>query len=309
MDLTVETGLKVAEGLGIALTHPERPALASGGPAKAQLAAYYHAVGERMLPHLANRPLSLLRQPHDGHPFLQKHAAGGLPDSIGRIAIAEKEGDTEDYIYVSDLGGILSVVQLNGLEFHIWGSHVETLEQPDRIVFDIDPDEGLDFRDVRAAALHIRQVLGEWGLASFPMATGGKGIHVIAPLRPVTEWPLISLFCRTFAQRLERSEPLRYTTNIRKAERKGRVFVDYLRNTRGATAIAPFSTRARQGLSCAVPLAWDEVDALKSASSFDIGAAAARAADADPWSGYFALTQSVTRGMVEAVAGPLKGKD
>ncbi|MBK8085601.1 MAG: hypothetical protein IPK28_18195 [Devosia sp.] len=152
-------------------------------------------------------------------------------------------------------------------------------------------------------------MLGEWGLASFPMATGGKGIHVIAPLRPVTEWPLISLFCRTFAQRLERSEPLRYTTNIRKAERKGRVFVDYLRNTRGATAIAPFSTRARQGLSCAVPLAWDEVDALKSASSFDIGAAAARAADADPWSGYFALTQSVTRGMVEAVAGPLKGKD
>ncbi len=306
MKLTDDMGIAVAERLGVRLTSPDREALPDGGVTKGQLVAYYDAVAERMLPHIKKRPLSLVRVPRGSKPFFQKHDTGGFPEVMKRVAIVLKESDKEDHFYVDDFAGIVAGVQMSTLEFHIWGSHIDTLEKPDRIIFDIDPDEGLDFKVTRQAALHIRDVLGEWGLKSFPMVTGGKGIHVIAPLQPVTEWPLVKLFCRTFAQRLEDNEPDSFTANIRKVERKGRMFVDYLRNERGATAIAPFSTRARPGAPCAVPVGWDEIETIKAANLFEIEAAAAKAQEPDPWVGYFELTQSITKGMVEAVAGPLK---
>lgn len=306
MKLTDDMGIAVAARLGVRLTSPDREALPDGGVTKGQLVAYYDAVAERMLPHIEKRALSLVRVPRGSKPFFQKHDTGGFPDTMKRVAIELKESDKEDHFYVVDLAGILAGVQMSTLEFHIWGSHIDTLEQPDRIIFDIDPDEGLDFKVTREAARHIREVLGEWGLESFPMVTGGKGIHVIAPLQPVTEWPLVKLFCRTFAQKLEDNEPDSFTANIRKVERKGRMFVDYLRNERGATAIAPFSTRARPGAPCAVPVSWDELETLKAANLFKIDAAAAKVQEPDPWVGYFDLTQSITKGMVEAVAGPLK---
>lgn len=306
MKLTDEMGIAVAERLGVRLTSPNREALPDGGVTKGQLVAYYDAVAARMLPHIEHRALSLVRVPHGSKPFFQKHDTGGFPDAVKRVAIVLKESDKQDHFYVDDLGGVVACVQMSTLELHIWGSRIETLEQPDRIIFDIDPDEGLDFKIVRDAAMRIRDVLGEWGLESFPMVTGGKGIHVIAPLKPVTEWPLVKLFCRTFAQKLEDNEPERFTANIRKVERKGRMFVDYLRNERGATAIAPFSTRARAGAPCAVPVGWDELGTIKAANQFGIDATAAKAQEPDPWVGYFDLTQSITKGMVEAVAGPLK---
>ena len=306
MIFTDATGIAIAERLGVRVTHPDRPATPDSAITKAQLIAYYEAVADRMLPHLARRPLSLVRIPHGSRPFFQKHDTGGFPDAMKRVAIALKESDRQDHFYIDDLAGIAAAVQMSTLEFHIWGSHIETLERPDRIVFDIDPDDGLDFGIVRRAALEIRDTLGSWGLESFAMVTGGKGIHVIAPLRPVNDWPLVKLFCRTFAQRLEDNAPERFTANIRKAERQGRMFVDYLRNERGSTAIAPFSTRARPGLPCAVPVGWDELATLTGANVFSPQAAAARAAADDPWPHYFDLTQSITAGMVEAVAGPLK---
>lgn len=306
MKLIDDMGIAVAERLGVRLTSATREALPDGGVTKGQLVAYYNAVAERMLPHIEKRPLSLVRVPHGSKPFFQKHDTGGFPDAMKRVAIELKESDKEDHFYVDDLAGIVAGVQMSTLEFHIWGSHIKTLEKPDRIIFDIDPDEGLDFKIVRQAAIHIRDVLGEWGLKSFPMVTGGKGIHVIAPLKPVTEWPLVKLFCRTFAQKLEDNEPERFTANIRKVERKGRMFVDYLRNERGSTAIAPFSTRARPGAPCAVPVGWDEIETITAANLFEIDSAAARAQQPDPWVGYFDLTQSITKGMVESVAGPLK---
>jgi bifunctional non-homologous end joining protein LigD len=306
MKLTDDMGIAVAERLGVRLTSPDREALPDGGVTKGQLVAYYDAVAERMLPHIEKRALSLVRVPRGSKPFFQKHDTGGFPDTMKRTAIELKESDKQDHFYVVDLAGILAGVQMSTLEFHIWGSHIDTLEQPDRIIFDIDPDEGLDFKVTREAAHHIRDVLREWGLESFPMVTGGKGIHVIAPLQPVTEWPLVKLFCRTFAQKLEDNEPESFTANIRKVERKGRMFVDYLRNERGATAIAPFSTRARPGAPCAVPVGWGELGTLDAANLFKIEAAAAKAQEPDPWVGYFDLTQSISRDMVEAVAGPLK---
>lgn len=284
-------GIAAARGAGVTLTHPERRAYQETGPSKAQLVAYYAAVAPRMLAHLARRPLSLVRVPHGGHPFFQKHDAEGLGAALKRVEIAEKDGDKETYLYAEDLGGIASAVQMNTLEFHIWGSHVDTLEQPDRIIFDIDPDEGLGFDKVRDAALDIRERLAALGLESFAMVTGGKGIHVIAPLAPVAEWPAVKAFCSDFAHALAEDAPDRFTANLRKAERHGRMFVDYLRNQRGSTAVAPFSTRARPGVTCAVPVGWDEVPELAAANGFDIEAAAARAAEADPWPTYFDLTQ------------------
>ena len=307
MQLTDDMGIEIAERRGVRLTSPDRPVLPDETVTKAQLIAYYDAVAERMLPHIERRALSLVRVPHGSKPFFQKHDSGGFPDEMNHVNIELKESENEDHFYVTDIEGVMAGVQMSTLEFHIWGSHIgKTLEQPDRIIFDIDPDEGLDFARVKEAATHIRGVLGEWGLESYPMVTGGKGVHVIAPLKPVAEWPLVKLFCRTFAQRLEDNEPERFTANIRKVERKGRMFVDYLRNERGATAVAPFSTRAKPGVSCAVPLGWDELEAVKAANQFGIEAAAERAKEQDPWPDYFSLTQSITKGMVEAVAGPLK---
>ena len=167
----------------------------------------------------------------------------------------------------------------------------------------IDPDEGLGFEHVRAAATDIRAELDAWGLESYPLVSGGKGIHVIAPLRPSTEWPEVKSFCKTFAQRLADKFPDRFTANSRKASRKGKLFIDYLRNERGATAIAPWSTRSRQGAPVAVPVGWDELETIKAANQFSLADAIARAGQADPWKGYFTTDQSITKAMVSAVAG------
>lgn len=301
--LTDAAGIAAAERLGVALTHPEREEYP--GISKAHLIAYYEAVAERMLPHIVKRPLSLVRSPRGGfeHTFFQKHDSGGFPAQFKRIPIVEPNGTGEDSLYVDGFGGVVAGVQMNTLEFHIWGSHIADIEKPDRIIFDIDPDEGLDFEAVRDAALHIRETLGKWALDSFAMVTGGKGIHVIAPLQPLLEWPEVKLFCKTFADKLATNEPERFTSNIRKAARKGRMFVDYLRNERGSTAVAPFSTRARAGAPCAVPVGWEELKTLKSANAFSLAEAAARANAADPWKDYFALTQTITKAMLSAVAG------
>jgi bifunctional non-homologous end joining protein LigD len=303
MQLTDDMGIAIAERLKVRLTSPTRPVLPGETVTKAQIVAYYEAVAERMLPHIENRALSLVRVPHGSKPFFQKHDTGGFPDAVKRVAIELKESDREDHFYVTDLAGILGGVQMSTLEFHIWGSRIKTLEKPDRIVFDIDPDEDLDFAAVRRGAIDIRDRLDAIGLKSFAMATGGKGIHVIAPLKPRIEWPEVKQFCHDFADRLATDEPDRFTANIRKAKREGRMFVDYLRNERGSTAIAPWSTRGRKGVPCAMPVGWDEVETLKAANLFGLEAAADRAGGPDPWPDYFKLSQSITKAMIKAVAG------
>lgn len=299
MQLTDDIGIAVAERLSVRLTSPSRTVLPGETVTKGQIVAYYDAVAERMLPHIERRALSLVRVPHGSKPFFQKHDSGGFPDVMQHVDIKLKESDDESHFYVTDLAGIVGGVQMSSLEFHIWGSRIDTLEQPDRIVFDIDPDEGLDFGNVRDAARDIRAVLKDWGLESVPMVTGGKGIHVIAPLTPRAEWPEVKAFCRFIADDLADTEPEQFTANIRKEKRKGRMFVDYLRNERGSTAIAPFSTRARPGIPCAVPVAWDELDALPHANVFTLETAAAKAKEPDPWPDYFKLKQSITKAMLK----------
>jgi bifunctional non-homologous end joining protein LigD len=302
--LTDEMGLAASERLKVKLTHPEKIVYEEGSVTKAQLVAYYDAVSERMLRHAAKRPLSLVRLPTGSKkPFFQKHDSGGFPAAFKKVQITETTGPTDIYLYIDGADGLAASVQMNALELHIWGSHIDNLEKPDRIIFDIDPEEGLDFAHVREAARDIRDKLGAWGLETFAMVTGGKGVHVIAPLRPRLEWPEVKLFCRTVAERLATEEPDRFTANIRKATRKGRMFIDYLRNERGSTAIAPFSTRAKQGAYCAVPVSWDDLETIPAANAFSIAEAAAAAQAPDPWKGYFELTQTITKAMLSAVAG------
>ena len=300
-----DAGIAAAEKAGVKLTSPDRVVYPGQGVTKADLVAYYAAVAERMLPFIESRPLSLLRCPQGRakYCFFQKHDTGGFPDAMKSLDIAEKDGEEQSYFYVTDLAGLIAGTQMNVLEWHLWGARIADVEKPERIIFDIDPDEGLGFEHVRAAAIDIRAELDTWGLESYPLVSGGKGIHVIAPLRPLTEWPEVKSFCKAFAQRLADKFPDRFTANSRKASRKGKLFIDYLRNERGATAIAPWSTRSRQGAPVAVPVGWDELETIKSANQFSLAAAIERAGKRDPWEGYFATDQSITKAMVSSVAG------
>jgi len=301
-------GEAVAEKLGVRLTSPERVAYPGQGVTKGELVAYYDAVSEAMLPYIVDRPLSLVRCPQgrSKYCFFQKHDTGGFPPAMKTVEITEKDGSKESYFYVSDLSGIVAAVQMNTLEFHLWGSRRDKIELPERVIFDIDPDEGLNFTHVREAAADIREGLRSWGLESFALLTGGKGVHVVAPIARRADWALVKLFCKTFAQRMAEAEPERFTTALSKAKRKGKMFIDYLRNERGSTAIAPYSTRSREGAPVATPVTWEELGAIERANAFSLPQAAERAKGPDPWKEYFSVEQSITKGMVNAVAGPLK---
>ena len=301
--LDFDKGVAAAERLDVHLTSPERVAYPDADVTKGELVAYYEAVADAMLPYLKDRPLSLVRCPQgsDKACFFQKHDSGGFPEQIRKIAIEEKDGGTEDYLYVADLAGIIAAVQMNTLEFHVWGSRRDRIEVPERIIFDIDPDAGLDFDEVRQAAFDMRDTLGELGLTTFPMVTGGKGVHVIAPLKRQAEWPEVKAFCKGFAQQLAENEPDRFVANMSKAKRKGRMFVDYLRNERGSTAICPYSTRSRAGAPVATPITWDELQTVAGANVFSLAEAAARAGGPDPWKGYAKAGKPITETMLKAV--------
>ena len=260
---------------GISVSHPKRVVYPKAGITKRQVAEYYEAVAERMLQTCEDRPLSLVRLPTglEGERFFQKHAGSGFPDALKTVEIEEKEGGREPYMYVTDAAGLVAAAQMGTLEFHIWGSKRDRLERPDRMVFDLDPDEGLGFRDVKTAALDLRDRLDDLGLPSWPMVTGGKGVHLVVPLRRVAEWETVKLYSRIFATLVAQEEPTRYLAEASKAKREGRIFIDWLRNQRGATAIAPFSLRAREGAPVAVPVSWEELEALKSAQAFPLDAA------------------------------------
>jgi bifunctional non-homologous end joining protein LigD len=294
------------ERAGVRLTHPGRVLFPGQGLSKADLADHYAAVADRMLPHVEKRPLSLVRCPSGSGKacFFQKHDTGGFPAAMRRVPIAEASGAKATYFHVADLAGLIAGVQMGVLEFHIWGSRIDAVEKPDRLVFDLDPDVGLDFAHVRSAAFDVRDRLAALGLKSFALLTGGKGIHVVAPLVRRAAWPEVKTFAKNFAALLETQAGDRYVANMAKAKRKGLIFVDYLRNERGSTAIAPYSTRARDGAPVATPVGWDELDAIEAANAFTVKTLPTRLRQVgDPWPGYFDARQSITRTMAKSV-GP-----
>jgi bifunctional non-homologous end joining protein LigD len=263
----------------VRLTHPTKILDNETQLTKQQLADYYWAVAERMLPHIADRPLSLVRCPEGSEKpcFFQKHVNAMLPPGIGSVEVADKKGVVEPYITLNTREALAGLAQLGVLEIHPWGSKNQTLEQPDRIVIDLDPDESLPWSALTAAALDVRKRLKSLGLESWVKTTGGKGLHVIIPIAPEAEWPEIKDWAHQFVLGMERENPRLYLTKMTKAARTGKIYLDYLRNERGATAVAPYSPRARKGVGVAMPLAWSEL------KSFD--RPVFRVANFDEWSG------------------------
>lgn len=256
----------------VGISSRERVIFPDSGQTKGALADYYAEVAPLMLPFAAGRPVSLVRCPQgrDKKCFFQKHDSGAFGDAVHHVAITEKDGGTEDYLFVEDMRGILQCVQMGTIEFHAWGARSAEVESPDRMIFDLDPDEGLDFGDVKLAARDIRARLSDLGLVSFAMLSGGKGVHVVVPLTPGHSWTVHKDFARRFAEALGMAEPTRFTANMSKAKRKGRIFIDWLRNQRGSTAVVPYSARARSGAPVAVPIGWNELKDMPTAHPFTI---------------------------------------
>ena len=256
----------------VKISSRDRVVFPDSGQTKGELADYYEAVAGIMLPFAGHRPISLVRCPQGRARkcFFQKHDSGSFGDSVQHVAIKEKDGGHEDYLFVEDARGLLQCVQMGTIEFHGWASRSEAVEKPDRMIFDLDPDEGLDFDDVKTAATDIRDRLADIGLISFAMLSGGKGVHVVVPLTPGHSWEAHKDFSRRFAEALSLAEPDRFTATMSKAKRKGKIFIDWLRNQRGATAVVPYSARARSGAPVAVPIAWNELKKMDDAHPFSI---------------------------------------
>jgi bifunctional non-homologous end joining protein LigD len=257
----------------IKISNRARVIFPESGQTKGELADYYARIAPLMLSFAANRPISLVRCPQGRAKkcFFQKHDSGAFGDHVRHVAIREKNGGSEDYLYVDDTDGLIACVQMGTIEFHGWASRADAVEKPDRMIFDLDPDEGMDFAQVSQAAKDIRDHLREIGLISFAMLSGGKGVHVVVPLSPTHDWDAHKDFAARFAQALSAAEPDRFVATMSKAKRKDRIFIDWLRNQRGSTAILPYSARARAGAPVAIPVDWNELNDLQDAHPFDIG--------------------------------------
>jgi bifunctional non-homologous end joining protein LigD len=264
--------LKGRGSASVKITNPDRVIYPESGITKGQLADYYALLADPILATLADRPVSLVRCPQGRAKacFFQKHDGGNFGDAVKHVPIREKDGHDEPYLYLDDSKGILTCVQMGAIEFHGWGSKVADVEMPDRLVFDLDPDEGLGFEEVKKAAFQLRDVLGETGLATWPMLSGGKGVHVVAPLDASRDWVAVKDFANRFSRAIAQAHPERFTANMKKTERKGRIFLDWLRNQRGATAVLPYTVRARPNAPVAAPVGWGELDDIQQANRFTI---------------------------------------
>jgi bifunctional non-homologous end joining protein LigD len=287
---------------GVALTHPARVFWPGPGLTKLDLARYYDLVAERMLPYVIDRPVAMVRCPGgvaDGEKapqgrgrsdgcFFHKHAAEDFPAPVGRVTITESAGPAP-YLTITEPGSLIALAQMGVLEIHVWGSTWPDIERPDVAVFDLDPGPGVDWPALADGARLVRKVLQNVRLESFVKTTGGKGLHVVTPLTPHEGWKEVGQFCRRVAEIMVGLSPDRFTANMSKAERDGKIYVDYVRNNRGSTSIAPFSTRAKERATVAVPLRWAELRGSIRPDTFTIetlGNRLRRLKD-DPWEGYF----------------------
>ncbi len=280
--LRSRTGSEVA---GVALTHADR-VLWGEGITKLDLARFDEGIADWILPHVAGRPLALVRCPNGAEKgcFFQKHSWAGLGEHIRRETVRDEDGE-EEVLYVESLKGIVSLVQASVLEIHPWGSTIRDVDRPDRITIDLDPGPEVRWPDVIAAAEDVRERLRSVGLDSFVKTTGGKGLHVVVPLTPKASWTEVKTFAQAVALAMEADSPTRYIAKASKQARRGLIYVDYLRNGRGATAIAAYSTRARPGAPVSVPLKWSELSPNLAPNHFTIANLGAHLSGlrCDPW--------------------------
>lgn len=268
---------------GVIITHPDK-LLYREGIRKLDLAEYYQAIAPRMLPHIAGRPIMLLRCPQgrQGKCFHQKHLTEGMPPHVRGVPIREKSGK-QDYLVIDDEAGLVELANLGVLEFHTWGTCEDRIEDPDLMVFDLDPDPAVSRAALVQAVRLVHDRLESLGLKSFLKATGGKGFHVVVPLKAGHSWDLIKSFSNALADEIAEADPKHFIATMSLAKRKGKVFIDYLRNGRGATFIAPYSTRAKPNAPVAIPLAWEELDAKTDPAGWTIANVDAILKRADPW--------------------------
>jgi bifunctional non-homologous end joining protein LigD len=255
-----------AKDFPIPLTHPDKEVDSETKLTKRELADYFWAVRDHMLPYISHRPLSIVRCPQGSTQpcFFQKHVTDNLPDGIEGVKIrGRRSGVVENYITISSALGLAGLAQMGVLEIHPWGSTNDDIEKPNMLIFDLDPDEAIPWKRLAESAREVRDRLRQCKLDSFLKTTGGKGLHIVAPIKPEHDWPVVKEFAHQFAVQMESENRQLYLTKMTKAARKGKIFVDYLRNDRGATSIAPYSPRARRGAPVALPLAWDELDETK----------------------------------------------
>lgn len=259
-----------------------------------------------MLPFLKNHPVSLVRCPDgaDGECFFQKHVNASSPKALGTVPVTQSDGRLADYILLNAPKAVVAAAQAGVLELHLWGSRASKLEHPDRLVIDLDPDESLGFDEVRAAAFEVRAILQSAGLAAFALLTGGKGIHVIVPLNRRRTWADIKSAARGLARQMAEAKPDIYVSEMSKKKRTGKIFIDWLRNERGATAIYPYSLRARPGAPIATPVSWRELPGIKSANAYTLNNIRQRMAHlkVDPWEGYAETRQAISSSVLEVLS-------
>lgn len=272
---------------GIKITNPDKLMFDEPEITKADIVRYYEMVAERMLPYVNYRVLSIVRCPKgiSQSCFYKKHP-GPNSKGIVTILVPTSSGETEDYFYIENKVGLIAEAQMGTIEFHTWGSRVDELEKPDIMVFDLDPDEGMDLTQVRQGVLDIRSILAELSLKAYLKTSGGKGYHVVVPFKPSVSWDVFYAFARCIAEVMEKKWPDRYTSNMRKAKRTGKIFIDWIRNGRGATSIAPYSLRSRKGAKVSMPIAWEELDTV-APDSIDMAKALSRLGAPDPWEDFF----------------------
>jgi bifunctional non-homologous end joining protein LigD len=280
---------------GVRLTHPDRILYPGTTLTKLDVARYCAAVKDWALPHLTHRLLTLVRSPAVGQKtFYQKHIGDEAPAALKRFEL--KDGtEPEIYPYIEDLPGLVALVQMGVLEIHPWGSRIEKLEMPDRVTIDLDPDEGLPWERVTQAAIDVREALLGIGLKGFAKTTGGKGLHVVIPLTPKLGWEEVKAFAKWVADSFVAQRPEDFTANMAKKARQGRIYIDYLRNSRGATAVGAYSPRARTGAPVSTPLSWEEVEQGVRPEGFTVETLPGRLArlSSDPWAEMAKLRQSI----------------
>ncbi|MEO6923126.1 MAG: non-homologous end-joining DNA ligase, partial [Acidobacteriaceae bacterium] len=287
----------------VRLTHPDKVLDPASGLTKRQLADYYSAVASRMLPQIAGRPLSLVRCPEGSSKpcFFQKRVNHTLPPGVEGVDVPNKKtGKPDRYITLHTAEALVGLAQMGVLEVHPWGSTNDDLEHPDRVIFDLDPDEALPWKDLCSAAADVRRRLKKLGLESFLKTTGGKGLHVVMPIKQELGWPEVKEFAHRFVLQMESASPTLYVTKMAKAARTGKIYLDYLRNERGATAVAAYSPRARPGSNVSLPLAWSALKLAErpvfSASDFAGWKSRLRI---DPWAAMPNLRQSLREAVIK----------
>lgn len=276
---------------GVKITHPEKIMFYDPDITKADVIRYYEKAAAHMLPYVSHRILSIVRCPKgiSQSCFFKKHP-GSDSKGVVSVSIPTNDGETEDYFYIENVSGLISEAQMGTLEFHTWGSRIDKLENPDIMVFDLDPDEGMDLETVRQGVKDVKSILAELSLNSYLKTSGGKGYHVVVPFKPVASWDVFHDFAKRIAEVMEQKWPERYTSNIRKEKRKNKIFIDWIRNGRGATSVSPYSIRAREGAKVSMPIAWDELETV-APDGITMEDALRRIGGNDPWKDFFQNNQ------------------